>query len=356
MDLYVLDANFKKIEIISYAESIIWTKRYFSLGDFEIVLPASRYLLQLFRSNEDRYIMRPGDQTGIIVEKIQLTTDEESGDKLIISGPTFQGLLKRRIVWGQKILKGTLLDCILLGLVADNAMDDSIISGRRLEYLSIRPNISMEWTGENPHIEKQVTDDVLSDAVISVCTAYGIGWEIYFENGKLLFNLYHGKDRSSAQNILPVVKFSPKYGNYLNGNYTFDKSNYKNVAMVAGEGEGTARKMAAVGNAVGRNRYEVFVDQSSLSTNEGEISDIEYMNQLKMAGEEKLAEYGTSETYDSTVDPDVNYRYGKDYNLGDIVEVENEYGIISRARITEVIESEDENGYTCVPKFESVEG
>lgn len=45
-----------------------------------------------------------------------------------------------------------------------------------------------------------------------------------------------------------------------------------------------------------------------------------------------------------------------DYNLGDIVEVENEYGLKARVRITEVIESEDENGYTCIPKFENVEG
>lgn len=63
-----------------------------------------------------------------------------------------------------------------------------------------------------------------------------------------------------------------------------------------------------------------------------------------------------SETYESTVDPEGNYQYGIDYNLGDIVEVENEYGLTSRVRITEVIESEDENGYTCIPKFENVEG
>lgn len=156
--------------------------------------------------------------------------------------------------------------------------------------------------------------------------------------------------------MLPIVLFSPEYGNFLSGTYTFDKTNYKNVAMVAGEGEGASRKMAAVGNASGRSRYEVFVDQSSLSSNDGEISDIDYMIQLRTAGEEKLAEYGTSETYESTVDPEGNYQYGIDYNLGDIVEVENEYGLTSRVRITEVIESEDENGYTCIPKFENVEG
>ena len=69
MDLYVLNSEFKRLDIISYAESVIWTKRYFSVGDFEIVLPASRYLLQLFQSNEERYVMRPGDPVGMIVER-----------------------------------------------------------------------------------------------------------------------------------------------------------------------------------------------------------------------------------------------------------------------------------------------
>ena len=152
MDLYVLNSEFKRLDIISYAESVIWTKRYFSVGDFEIVLPAGRYLLQLFQSSEERYVMRPSDPVGMIVEKVQLTTDEENGDKIIISGSTYQGFLKRRIVWGQKILKGTLLDCILLGLVADNAIDDSTIEGRKIEYLAIRPNIVAGWEGDNPDI------------------------------------------------------------------------------------------------------------------------------------------------------------------------------------------------------------
>lgn len=38
--------------------------------------------------------------------------------------------------------------------------------------------------------------------------------------------------------------------------------------------------------------------------------------------------------------------------LGDIVTVQNEYGITMNARITEVIETFDENGYSVSPKFE----
>jgi hypothetical protein len=47
------------------------------------------------------------------------------------------------------------------------------------------------------------------------------------------------------------------------------------------------------------------------------------------------------------------YEYKTDYDLGDVVKIINEYGIEAEARVTEVMESEDnENGYTIEPKYE----
>ena len=43
------------------------------------------------------------------------------------------------------------------------------------------------------------------------------------------------------------------------------------------------------------------------------------------------------------------YKYGTDYNLGDKVQVENEYGISGTAVVTEVTEVEDETGYNVYP-------
>ena len=40
--------------------------------------------------------------------------------------------------------------------------------------------------------------------------------------------------------------------------------------------------------------------------------------------------------------------------MGDLVSVENEYGISMKARIVEVIEVNDENGYSIEPKFEYI--
>ena len=82
------------------------------------------------------------------------------------------------------------------------------------------------------------------------------------------------------------------------------------------------------------------------------LQDIVYSVYLLTRGEQAVAEYGEVTTFDGSIIPDVTFVYKQDYYLGDIVKVENEYGISANARITEVVEVLDENGYSIEPKFE----
>ncbi len=76
-----------------------------------------------------------------------------------------------------------------------------------------------------------------------------------------------------------------------------------------------------------------------------------YLPFLLIKGAEALAEYGTVLSFEGNVDTTMTFLYQKDYFLGDIVTIENEYGIRADARIVEVIETFDQNGYTVMPKF-----
>jgi hypothetical protein len=77
---------------------------------------------------------------------------------------------------------------------------------------------------------------------------------------------------------------------------------------------------------------------------------------LLTRGYEKLSEYGVVTAFEGTVEPDVTFTYKRDYFLGDVVTVENSYGISLSARIVEVTEVNDDNGYSIEPKFEYLEG
>ena len=74
---------------------------------------------------------------------------------------------------------------------------------------------------------------------------------------------------------------------------------------------------------------------------------------LYNAGLNALAENLPKETFEGTVIPNGIYKYKTDYDLGDIVKIENKYGVSADARITEVIETIDENGSSISLTFEN---
>lgn len=83
MDIYVLDENLSQIACIDNYKSLIWTKRYYQCGDFELYLPANKGLLEILQI--DRYIIRDDDTSVMVIEKIEIETDLENGDYIICS-------------------------------------------------------------------------------------------------------------------------------------------------------------------------------------------------------------------------------------------------------------------------------
>lgn len=358
MDVYVMDRNFKMQGVCDNYKSIIWTPRYYVAGDFELYLPATDANILLLK--EDRYVVRDKDMSQsssvlifknvMIIEKIQVTTDIENGNYLIVTGRCLKSILTRRIVWQQTTLSGK-LEIALRKIVSENAISPSI-AARKISQLQLD-----ELKNYAEIIDKQVTGDTLYDFICNVCMTYGIGWDVYIKGNTFFFELYKGEDRSYAQSINPYVVFSPDFDNLLTTDYQFDKSNYKNVALVAGEGEGLNRKTVSIGTSADLDRYELYVDSRNSSSNDGEITAAEYNNILLEEGKEALKESENSiaENIEGQIETSSNYQFGKDYFLGDIVEVINEYGIETTPRIIEVIESEDDTGTSTIPTFSTWE-
>ncbi len=111
-----------------------------------------------------------------------------------------------------------------------------------------------------------------------------IGFKIVLtDENKFAFSLYAGVDRSYEQTENPYVVFSPNFENIINSNYYSSRASFRNVTLVAGEGEGAARRTAIVGSASGLGRRELFTDARDISsdTEDGTLSDAEYMAQLR---------------------------------------------------------------------------
>lgn len=346
MDLYVYDKSISLVAVVDDAESVIWTNRYNKAGDFEIYIRARTDLISTFAIGN--YVLRSDDDMCGIVEKIQLTTDVENGDYFTITGRDAKSLLGRRVIWKQTILSGTVEDGIRQ-LITENIISPTKET-RKISNFVLGDKINITST-----ISQQFTGDNLYDAVSSICESFGLGFKVILNvaTKQFVFTLYQGVNRGNNQDLVPYVIFSTDFENISSTSYTYNDQTYKNVALVAGEGEGNARKMQAVGDSSGLDRYELFVDARDLSTNNGEISTSDYTNQLIQRGTEKLAENNVTETFEGEVITSLQYVYKTDYFCGDIVTITNEYGITGNTRIVEIIESFGVDGYKIVPTFTS---
>lgn len=86
------------------------------------------------------------------------------------------------------------------------------------------------------------------------------------------------------------------------------------------------------------------------------LRDIVYDQYLMQRGYDALSEYGAVKSFEGSIDPNTTFRYKEDYFLGDIVTVENSFGISVSARIVEVTEVWDDSGYNIEPIFEYIGG
>ncbi len=384
IDIYLLDKNRNKIHIIDSYKSLLWIPRYDEIGDCELMINATIENFEKLKNSE--YIYRDDDDMTCRIEKIELSTDSENGNYLIITGYDLKKIIAQRIIWQQTNFEGFVEDYIRK-LIEDNIINP-IIKERKISNF-----ILDKKQGFNEKIEQQVTYDNLNDKIQSLVKSYKWGYKVYIdENKNFVFSLYRGKDKRT------LVFFSDNFDNLLTSEYCEDKTNIKNVALTAGQGEGIERIANVIGTNSGLDRYELYVDAREISKTieydellkaypggeeieeeggiyycykginiakitkkeDGEIDSVEltdsaYNNALESKGVESLSGYKIKKTFRGTVEPKQSFIYKEDYFLGDVVLVENEYGISSEARITEVMEKYDDEGYGIEPKFEYLE-
>lgn len=354
MNVYILDKSFNIIDLVDDYESCIWNIYYFNVGDFELYLPATPKNVELLKIG--RYLVRDKDVINdnlynvMVIRTLNIKTDVELGNYLTVTGKCLKSILQRRIVWSQTILSGKVENCLRL-LVNDNAINP-VKAERKITQLQLG-----ELKNFTETMRKQITGENLGDSIVDICITYGIGWRVYVNPDKrMVVDFYKGLDRSDSQNVNTRVTFSVDYGSLLTSNYILNAEEYKNVALVAGEGEGIARKTVSVGTASDLERYEIYVDSRDSSTNEGEITEAEYLEQLKEAGMDELETLKYTESFEGDIEPYGNFIYGTDYHLGDIVNVVNEYGITATPRIIGVIESNSDESMSVIPTFSTWKG
>lgn len=428
INVYTFDSNgLAKAGLVDEYESLIWTKRFFTDGDCELYLPASASMLSLLVPG--RFLLRSDDEMICRITKVELTTSNEDGDHLIVTGEDATAILGQRIIWETANCYGN-VETFVRKLITDN-----LISPARTER--VFPAVTLGAAiGMTATMTCQVSYRNLAEVIREYQKAYGFGIKTGKSGVNLEISLYTGLDLRSS------VIFCEDYENLAETNYTFDQGKDQNVALVAGEGEGATRARAIYGYSSGEARRELFVDADSITSSAsyedlvtayppgasgetGYIDDIPgtgavykmhslsvtawddnqsawldanypggtwstgvdgkpvytltdviiadltstapedydpvkyrdliYYGWLASKGAESLQSVGDVKTFNGEIVPDVTFKYGTDYELGDIVLVRNAYGVEAAARVSEVTEVYDENGYRVEPSFSYTE-
>ena len=355
MEITIRRPDLTRIKVLDILNSIIWTDRYDRYGDFEIFTKVSSdYIAAL---QEDYILESKESEHAMTVESIELVTDTEDGDKYKVTGRSLESILNRRIIWKQTTLSGGFQNGIKRLLM------ENIISPEDPDRKI--PNFIFEESSDlsilNLSVDAQFWGGFLYDAIQGLCEANGIGFKITLsDNNEFVFKLYSGVDRSYTQNINPIVSFSTSLDNLQNTNYFHSKANHRTISLVAGEGEGADKISIQVAlpeiDNTGLNRRELFTDASDVSrnTDEGLLDIDRYATLLAQKGIIDLLNNQQVSSFDGTVIPTINYVYGKDFFMGDIVQMENEYKLKGRTRVVELIISEDLSGRNKYPTFKSI--
>lgn len=360
MEFLLENTNFEAVAIIDEFESAIWVERYWEYGDFEFKLaPTRENVLRRFR--DDYYLSTTDSEVEMIIEERLLETDAEDGNWLYVRGRSLESILDRRIIWAQtnlnystpkdnpnglqRAIKKWITDSIIAptSALADRKIDNFIFEDTDDPVITKIP-LKVQYTGDN-----------LYDVIQYHCQANNLGFKIRRNaQNQFVFKLYAGVDHSHEQTENDYVVFSPSYDNIINSNFLESKKVFRNVALVRGEGEGTSRKTATVGSGKGLERRELNVDARDISTNSGAITGTKYTNLLKTRGTEKLAEDANKyvKTFEGQVEQTQSFQYGKDYFMGDVVQITNEFDIEATTRVIELIRSDATDGIdVIVPTF-----
>lgn len=244
LKLEVYTPALELVGVLEIQRSVIWAEKAFSAGSFSlesIIAEESRALLV-----PENILWIAGDTAGII-EHVERQAGAE-GPYITVKGRDLTGLLDRRILWGQYDLSGTPA-AIMHKLVEDSAIAPTRgdVKARKLPGL-----VSLAAPVGGQSIRVQKTGGTLLEALEQLGETYQVAFGVRFNAAVPCMEFWTrpGADRSVNQNANEPVFYSTELDDVMESEYSYDSSKYRNVSLVAGEGEGGQRVMVTVETAV----------------------------------------------------------------------------------------------------------
>ena len=304
--LMCMDFQFNLLGELPAPASLTVKREFWGVGSFKLTLDRGGEGFGLLA--RDRVLYPPDrPELALLITKVS-----RAGRKLTADGTLLKGLARRRIVlpplvtgqeyngFGYDLFTGP-AESAYLHYAAHNlaAPEDD---RRRVPGLVLSQDrgrgLSLPW---------QARFDRLSDLFEDIGQATGLGWDIRPDHAakRYVFEACEGVDRTSGTGRCAL---SERMGNAGEATVTEDATAAVTVVYAGGAGEDEQRLILSFGGEhAGLDRYEAFEDCGS----------IDEADMLAMAADRKLAD--PRRTMTLTVLDGGLCRYGRDYDVGDVV-------------------------------------
>jgi hypothetical protein len=336
---YTLTENgLKLVGVVDDYTSFVFTRKYSDVGEWQLVINALSENAKLIK---DINFISNGDGVAGIVKKV--VSNIGTDNTIIYSGVELKGIINQRIVMPPSNSSHLSVTNTAPEVVIANIIDKQLINceaeQRRIPFVRIAdylviPDKRIDYNGRFTNAYDDIT---------TIATANNIGWyadiqpiEGNEQYAEIVYHIYSGLDRSINQSINSRLVLSFTNDNMASTTYEANNG-VPTTALVAGQGEGVERAVVKINDAtIGLDRNEIYVD----------ARDIEDDTLLPQRGQEALAEYGDTASYQITFNQFLIERYRKDFELGDIGTVDDEVvGGTVDFRLTEITEIYEQGSY-----------
>lgn len=253
MRIDVLDADtLARVGWVDVWVSLYWDSPYYSEGSFTLEVRPTTENLQLLQ--EGRWLAR-SDENPRIPMRICSRANQNEDANLVVSGYPATWLLTKRVS-----------AVSIKNQNAEAAMRSLVSAAKPWPRLELGTEYGFDTT-----FEKQTSGGTVFDYCQTIGQACDLGFRIVLDGKgaekKLLFECFR-------PTFDPNSRYSPQWGNLLNAGWSFADTDYANVALVQGAGEGDERATVWVGdvNATGSDRRELYIDARDVQPEDGETS------------------------------------------------------------------------------------
>lgn len=366
MDLITLDDNAQGKKLIENYDSLIWTERFNTVGDFQITTGRVDEFLNLLPRNT-LVSLRESTHT-MVVETHQIDRKKNSPQLLTIKGRSYESILDRRVAipsmtastgnanWNVAAkIPSDIAYYIIVKICVDGMLDVAdIFPASKVQFPTPADYLSSSGPTKNFDVPRgQLLSTVLgflqteSEADLTTTPAtpavvpHGIRAVRPNAAGTAVgIQIYTGTDKTGT------VYFDATRDLLDDGTYLFSDVGSANAAY--GIGDALAAKMhEGASDPTGLERRVILVDAST--------SGLTSIEPIRAQMSQSLSEAHITAMFDGSINQDLSpYLYGVDYNLGDVVKVVGDYGLDSIARVTEYIRSEDNTGTKAYPTLSTI--